>query len=87
MVKMRKNRIEFESFTIRRFEIGHDGCPRIQGATIDGKKREFGIEMHRDTRDNSVGMHVYRHFTDPESQPWFEDSQPWTKDETFGDTE
>jgi len=71
--------IKFESFVIEKQE-GH----RCQGMTFDGKRREFGIQLVRDLATNKLTLEPYRHFTDPESEQWFHDSEPWTEAERLG---
>ena len=71
--------IQVESFTVERAENG-----RFQGRTFDGKLREFGMQLVRDLATNKLTLEPYPHFTDFHSEKWFEDSEPWTKEERLG---
>jgi hypothetical protein len=72
--------IQFESFVIEQAEDGN----KFQGLTFDGKRREFGIQLVRDLATNKLTLEPYPHFTDPGSERWFEDSEPWTEAERLG---
>ena len=75
--------LKFESFVIDKVEDSN----KFQGRTFDGKRREFGIQLVRDLATNKLTLEPYRHFTDPDSEKWFEDSEPWTEAERLGQTE
>lgn len=74
----------YESFAMSQVRVT-DSEIQIQGKTAEGKKHEFSLVFNRDMATNHIDIGVSRHFSDPDSVPYFEDSEPWTEDETRGD--
>jgi len=63
------------------FEIINIDGTHLQGKTVDGKVREFSIEIVRDLVTNELDLVPYRHFIDGDSISWFPGSEPWTEEE------
>lgn len=76
--------VEYEAFFTKKVKVT-DAQIQIQGSTVDGKLREFELSFARNLVTNRIMLQPVRHYGDPESAPWFEDSEPWTEDEMRGD--
>jgi hypothetical protein len=73
----------YEAFDIVNQEGNH-----LQGKTVEGKVREFCLQIVRDTVTNELTIKPYRHYTDDvDFIPWFPGSEAWTEDERRGDTD
>lgn len=76
--KKEKKQIPFTSFTIVRMELTRNGEPRIQIQEYGTwKLYEATFCIHRDNKTGDLTWGVVRHYSDPESQAWFPDSEPW----------
>lgn len=75
--------LRFENYEI----VNQEGTHLQLREMLTGKVREAELTVVRDTATNKLSVGVVRHFTDPESLPWFPGSDPWTEDERRGDTE
>lgn len=53
----------------------------MKGNTVDGKTREFAIAVSRDVITNELRFDPVRHYTDTESTPAFEGTEPWQPEE------
>lgn len=75
-------KLRYEAFNIRKIDWD---AMKIQGETVDGKRREFGIAIHHDLITNELSLDVHPHFTALDSVSHFEDSDPWLTGELRND--
>lgn len=68
----------FQSFVVE--EITPTGRMKIRDPLTDSTREAF-LVVNRDIVTNILRLDVAMHYTDPESQPWFEDSKPWAHEE------
>lgn len=57
---------------------------RMQIEDKNGNLREVEFTFARDLATNALVVVVTRHYCDPDSIPWFNDSEIWTEEETRG---
>lgn len=48
---------------------------------LTNRVREAELCVNLDNLTGEITVGAFRHYGDPESEPWFEGSEPWTADE------
>lgn len=69
--------MRFDSFMIS--HVSPDGI--LVGTNKEGTQREFSLVVNYDKVTAKLSLDVARHFTDPKSIPYDENSKPWSESE------
>lgn len=73
---------EFLAYNIVKWQVIRNNQPQIQIQNWKtGALHEIGLAIARNLDTNELILHPVHHFTDPDSQSWFPDSEPWNADD------
>lgn len=66
---------------VERIELPRGNTPRLQVHDWEtGKNYEGSLAISIDKKTNEIELQFVRHYTDPESQAWWPDSDVWPEE-------